>query len=34
VQGFFLSRPLEEGAVEDFLTGWTTARMVDPVGHV
>jgi len=34
VQGFYLSRPLEEGAVEDFLTGWTTARMADPVGHV
>ena len=33
-QGFYLSRPLEEGAVEEFLTGWTAARMGDPVGHV
>ena len=34
VQGFYLSRPLEEAAVEDFLTTWTAARLGDPVGQV
>ena len=34
VQGFYLSRPLEEPAVEDFLTTWTAARLGDPVGQV
>jgi hypothetical protein len=30
VQGFYLSRPLEEPAVGDFLTTWTAARLGDP----
>ena len=34
VQGFYLSRPLEEPAVGDFLTTWTEARLGDPVGQV
>ena len=34
VQGFYLSRPLEEPAVGDFLTTWTGARLGDPVGQV
>ena len=31
VQGFFLSRPLEEGAVEEFLRTWSAARLGEPV---
>jgi diguanylate cyclase (GGDEF)-like protein/PAS domain S-box-containing protein len=31
VQGFYLSKPLEEGAVEEFLTTWSAARLGDPV---
>ena len=34
VQGFFLSRPLEEGAVEEFLRTWSAARLGDPVAQV
>ncbi len=34
VQGFYLSRPLEEPAVGDFLTTWTGTRLGDPVGQV
>jgi len=33
VQGYFLSRPLEEGAVEEFLTTWSAARMGEPVAQ-
>ena len=33
VQGYHLSRPLEEGAVEGFLTTWSVARLGDPVVH-
>lgn len=31
VQGFYLSRPLEENAVEGFLRSWSVARLGDPV---
>jgi hypothetical protein len=34
VQGFYLSRPLEEPAVGDFLMTWTGARLGDPVGQI
>jgi diguanylate cyclase (GGDEF)-like protein/PAS domain S-box-containing protein len=34
VQGYFLSRPLEEKAVAEFLATWTVARLGDPVGQV
>ncbi len=33
VQGFFLSRPLEEGAVEEFLRTWSAARLGVPVAQ-
>ena len=33
VQGFFLSRPLEEGAVEEFLRTWSAARLGEPVAQ-
>ena len=33
VQGFFLSRPLEEGAVEEFLRTWSPARLGEPVAQ-
>ena len=33
VQGFFLSKPLEEPMVEEFLTTWSCARLTEPVGR-
>ena len=33
VQGFFLSKPLEERAVEEFLRTWSAARLGEPVGQ-
>jgi diguanylate cyclase (GGDEF)-like protein/PAS domain S-box-containing protein len=33
VQGYHLSRPLEEGMVAEFLTTWSAARLGDPVAQ-